>query len=249
MIKTNIKMRVTPEQSAKVQEICFKNGFDWTSGKENVQLIDKPFLFINECISFMGEDEYEDFLEEENEEIDPELFIRTNGSCIEKREAKMKDELKERGIKIGNKVKLRNGTVDTITYIDFNNREDFPIVLLSGRTYTIKGKHLNHTSFVSVYDVVDWNYKEPEDTAENPNLATDIDNNKAKNPNSKHYELWENFEAIDVIKLALTDEEYKGFLKGNILKYRLRAGKKNIENDNIIKDISKSIDYQRELNK
>ena len=34
--------------------------------------------------------------------------------------------------------------------------------------------------------------------------------NKAKNPNSKHYELWENFEAIDVIKLALTDEEYKG---------------------------------------
>ena len=84
---------------------------------------------------------------------------------------------------------------------------------------------------------------------ENPDLTIDIDNNKAKNPNSKHYELWENFEAIDVIKLALTDEEYKGFLKGNILKYRLRAGKKNIENDNIIKDINKSIDYERELNK
>ena len=84
---------------------------------------------------------------------------------------------------------------------------------------------------------------------ENPDLATDKGNNKAKNPNSKHYELWENFEAIDVIKLALTDEEYKGFLKGNILKYRLRAGKKNIENDNIIKDINKSIDYERELNK
>ena len=74
-----------------------------------------------------------------------------------------------------------------------------------------------------------------------------IDDNKAKNPNSKHYELWENFEAIDIIKLALTDEEYKGFLKGNILKYRLRAGKKNIENDNIIKDINKSIDYEKEL--
>ena len=84
---------------------------------------------------------------------------------------------------------------------------------------------------------------------ENPDLVTDIDKNKAKNPNSKHYELWENFEAIDVIKLALTDEEYKGFLKGNILKYRLRAGKKNIENDNIIKDINKSIDYERELSK
>ena len=53
---------------------------------------------------------------------------------------------------------------------------------------------------------------------ENPDLATDEGNSKAKNPNSKHYELWENFEAIDVIKLALTDEEYKGFLKGNVLK-------------------------------
>lgn len=29
MIKTNIKMRVTPEQSRKVQEICFENGIDW----------------------------------------------------------------------------------------------------------------------------------------------------------------------------------------------------------------------------
>ena len=90
--------------------------------------------------------------------------------------------------------------------------------------------------------------KDWEDTTVKQVLVTDINNNKVKNPNSKHYELWEDFEAIDVIKLALTDDEYKGFLKGNILKYRLRAGKKNIENDNIIKDINKSIDYERELN-
>ena len=86
MIKTNIKMRVTPEQSVKVQEICFENGIRWISGKENVYLIDEPFLFIDECISFMNEDEADDFLEEENEEIDPELFIRTNGSCIENKD-------------------------------------------------------------------------------------------------------------------------------------------------------------------
>ena len=86
MIKTNIKMRVTPEQSAKVQEICFKNDINWTSGKGNVQFIDKPFLFIDEYISFMGEDEDEDFSEYENEEIDPELFIRTNGSYIENKD-------------------------------------------------------------------------------------------------------------------------------------------------------------------
>lgn len=93
--------------------------------------------------------------------------------------------------------------------------------------------------------------KKWEDTAENslvkrienPNLATDKNNNKAKNPNSKHYELWEDFEAIDVIKLVLTDEEYKGFLKGNILKYQLRLGKK----DEVSKEIEKIEDYKREL--
>lgn len=69
------------------------------------------------------------------------------------------------------------------------------------------------------------------------------DNNKAKNPNSKHYELWEDFEAIDVIKLVLTEEEYRGFLKGNILKYQLRLGKK----DEVLKEIEKIEDYKREL--
>lgn len=160
MIKTNIKMRVTPEQSVKVQEICFNRGFEWVSGEKKAIYINEPFIIISseKDIRWIGKDRESIFIEAKEKEIDPELFIRTNGSCVE-------------------------------------------------------------------------------------------DNNKAKNPNSKYYELWENFEAIDVIKLALTDEEYKGFLKGNILKYRLRAGKKNIENDNIIKDISKSIDYERELNK
>ena len=85
--------------------------------------------------------------------------------------------------------------------------------------------------------------KEREDTAVNPNSATGKNNNKAKNQKSKHYELWEDFEAIDVIKLVLTDEEYKGFLKGNILKYQLRLGKK----DEVSKEIEKIEDYKREL--
>ena len=94
MIKTNIKMRVTPEQSRKVQEICLENDIRWCNAYEGVQLIDKPFLFIDGYISFMYEGQSESFLQEENEEIDPELFIRTNGTCIEKREVS-KMELKE----------------------------------------------------------------------------------------------------------------------------------------------------------
>ena len=85
MIKTNIKMRVTPEQSKKVQEICFENGIEWRVEKE-IKYLNEPFLFVDEQISFMYEDEEEEFLEEENEEVDADFFIRTNGTCIEKEE-------------------------------------------------------------------------------------------------------------------------------------------------------------------
>ena len=82
MIKKNIKMRVTPEQSKNVQEICFENGIYWRRGK-NIEYFDEPFLFIEECISFMYKDQEEFFNKEKNEEIDADLFIRTNGTCIE----------------------------------------------------------------------------------------------------------------------------------------------------------------------
>jgi hypothetical protein len=67
--------------------------------------------------------------------------------------------------------------------------------------------------------------------------------NKVKNSNATHYELWKDFEAIDIIKDVLTEEEYKGYLKGNILKYRLRTGFKG----DASKDVEKSKDYKREL--
>jgi hypothetical protein len=68
--------------------------------------------------------------------------------------------------------------------------------------------------------------------------------NKVKNPNAKHYELWEDYEAIDNIKSTLTKKEYLGYLKGNILKYQLRLGKK----DNVDSEKQKIQDYQNELN-
>jgi hypothetical protein len=67
--------------------------------------------------------------------------------------------------------------------------------------------------------------------------------NKVKNSKATHYELWNGFEAIDIIKDVLTEEEYKGYLKGNILKYQLRLGKK----DAISNEIDKIQDYRREL--
>ena len=76
MIKTNIKMRVAPEQSAKVQEICFNNNIYWSGKIIEKQKKANCFLCVGSALfwGYIGE------------EIDPELFIRTNGSCIEKEE-------------------------------------------------------------------------------------------------------------------------------------------------------------------
>lgn len=224
MIKTNIKMRVTPEQSVKVQEICFNRGFEWASGENKAIYTNEPFITISseKDIRWTGKERESIFIEAKEKEIDPELFIRTNGSCVEKEE-------------FNYPMWFRSKKWDYI--VRFNDLR-YGRVVKEGinprifKTFTTSG-WTAHT------DDSEW------EQVPNPDLVTDIDNNKAKNPNSKHYELWENFEAIDVIKLALTDEEYKGFLKGNILKYQLRLGKK----DDVSKEIEKIKDYQRELNK
>lgn len=41
-----------------------------------------------------------------------------------------------------------------------------------------------------------------------------------------HYMLFDDIEAIEVIARSMTHEQFKGYCLGNILKYRLRAGKK-----------------------
>ena len=46
-------------------------------------------------------------------------------------------------------------------------------------------------------------------------------NNAVEHP--KHYRLEGIKEVLDVIRYALSEEEYLGFLKGNVIKYALRA--------------------------
>lgn len=56
----------------------------------------------------------------------------------------------------------------------------------------------------------------------------------------KHYMIGDK-EAIEIIKASLTPEQYKGYCLGNVLKYRLRAGKK----DDLEQDIEKANQYER----
>ena len=65
---------------------------------------------------------------------------------------------------------------------------------------------------------------------------------KFKGKSTPYYELWPGAEAIDIMAAALTPEEFKGYLKGNILKYKLRAGDKPCQS--IEKDLGKARHYK-----
>lgn len=58
----------------------------------------------------------------------------------------------------------------------------------------------------------------------------------------KHYKLRGlDVEAIDVIRGALTEDEFRGFCKGNVLKYTIREGHKNGDED--LKKAKKYLDF------
>lgn len=63
-------------------------------------------------------------------------------------------------------------------------------------------------------------------------------NDIIKNP--KHYQIINNIESIDVIAKCMTVEQFSGFCLGNILKYRIRAGKKG----SLEQDIAKANEYE-----
>lgn len=57
-----------------------------------------------------------------------------------------------------------------------------------------------------------------------------------------HYMLFDDIEAIEVIARSMTREQFKGYCLGNVLKYRLRAGKKS-ELAYLEKDLAKANFY------
>jgi len=70
------------------------------------------------------------------------------------------------------------------------------------------------------------------------------DGNEVDNVNHPpHYRGENGVESIDAIEAALTQEEFKGFLKGNIIKYIFRSTRKGNEKE----DLQKSAWYQKRL--
>lgn len=82
MIKTNIKMRVTPEQSRRVQEICFENGVLNYGYIDILQDYDRVII-SGKMIIGLYEGDLIEYYDRFDCEIDPDLFIKTNGTCEE----------------------------------------------------------------------------------------------------------------------------------------------------------------------
>ena len=82
MIK-NIKLKVTPEQSHKVQEICFSKGIVWGAG-DTICYTDAPYLYITAGRSLTYGHDYHFFTTNRREEMDANLFIQTKGTGIRK---------------------------------------------------------------------------------------------------------------------------------------------------------------------
>lgn len=72
-----------------------------------------------------------------------------------------------------------------------------------------------------------------------------VGNGNEPNPNvykPNHYALFDDIEAIEVIARSMTVEMFKGYCFGNVLKYRLRAGKKT-DKANLSQDLDKAAFY------
>ena len=86
MIK-NIKLKVTPEQSRKVQEICFSKGIVWGATGDRVSYTDAPILYITDGRTLTYGHDYHFFTTNRREEMDANLFIKTNGPKLLKQKA------------------------------------------------------------------------------------------------------------------------------------------------------------------
>lgn len=67
-----------------------------------------------------------------------------------------------------------------------------------------------------------------------------VDNKPDAVNHPKHYAIFEQLEAIEVIASSMTADQFYGYCLGNILKYRLRAGGK----DDVMQELGKADKYQ-----
>ena len=110
----------------------------------------------------------------------------------------------------------------------------------NGLTYCYKVKHIEFKTIESLLQYLD-RLAIAEITLENNARVT----KEAKLDNVNHPTHYNKgtMECLDVIKACLSDSEFKGFLKGNVLKYMYRKGDKG----DALEDLNKACWYAKKL--
>jgi len=67
-----------------------------------------------------------------------------------------------------------------------------------------------------------------------------VDTHPLLNPDSKHYNMFDGLESIEILEAVMTTEELMAWCRGNIYKYRLRLGNK----DDVSKEVKKIQTYE-----
>lgn len=71
-----------------------------------------------------------------------------------------------------------------------------------------------------------------------PDESKSLTKEMVKNPT--HYDIIDDFTTLEMIARSSTVEEFRGFCKGNIIKYRMRVGKK----DDVTQEVGKADNYK-----
>lgn len=176
MIKTNIKMRVTPEQSRKVQEICFSNGIYWAGENKDKVRIYSNYLYIRGLITLYTRglithdtsNNFTYFKEAEAEEIDADLFIRTNGTCEETYLAKYTSQPKdlESALK-----KIENLHIALNKKVDKNKNQALEITKLLEQKKDLK--EINDTQNIYIKNLENDFYNLKKSSCLNSNILND----------------------------------------------------------------------------
>ena len=108
----NIKIGVTPEQFAKIQEICFQNLFIRTNGtcEENELCSSEESETIREALGALSAYDFNDF---EFAEVEDNPFIHTNGTCEEEEVTEPQGETEQAHRQAGSKPPQYQIGIDT----------------------------------------------------------------------------------------------------------------------------------------
>lgn len=160
MIKTNIKMMVTPKQSKQVQEICFANGIIWIDDTSKIDLTNKVYLLIYTNIRWCFEHEYYD---SSLEEVSAELFIRTQGTCIkETPEQELKQNINKEETMEKNEVEsyadvkeylIAKGLYERVLEIDWETYAEDTFIYLFSWYETEEGYSFWHELYKEMLDL------------------------------------------------------------------------------------------------